>query len=226
MFICFCLFLPISFFLYHSISFWALCRHFLYSHNQSTFHVLLPVISCAYYLPYYILPLFVLLQHLTSIRHCIVTSFDSTFSFFSYFSCLLPWHFSVAGSLTLYGIVYFGLGFSSGVVFLLVVKSPFIKATLCAWVPNFVWGILLRSRFPLWGCFSFQPSSRPCLRQTSVPGSLILYRVVYLGLRFSPLGLFFLLVLKSPFNTAILCAWIPYFVWDNLLRSQLPIGDY
>ena len=58
-----------------------------------------------------------------------------------------------------------------------------------------------------------------------MPGSLILYRVLYLRLRFSPLGIVFLLVLESPFITAILCAWVPYFVWGTLLRSQFPLGN-
>ena len=39
------------------------------------------------------------------------------------------------------------------------------------------------------------------------------------------MGIVLLLVLKSPFITAILCAWVPYFVWGTLLRSQFPLGN-
>ena len=58
--------------------------------------------------------------------------------------------------------------------------------------------------FPLQGCLLFDVWS-PLLRQSSVPGSLTLFRIFYLGFNFSPLGLFHFLTSVRFYCGNLLC---------------------
>ena len=123
----------------------------LFTFYLQSFHVHISCINTFYHFLFYfgillllgIVSSLLLLQHLVS---------------YHFFSCPLPWQPFVPVSLILCRAFYLGLGFPFGVVFLLVLKSPLVKANFCAWVPNFLQGSLLASQvFPFGDCFPFSP---------------------------------------------------------------------